>query len=106
MLIFNPLISLYICYDQYEKKMQRKKSKNYFFPRFRFHGNSGHRAKYNFKGGAGRKTVLTFRYCLLVLCQVCFFFYKCDNYDFNYAVAETTPTEAALPVHSKSSTGN
>ena len=34
---FNPLISLYIFYDQYEKLW--RKNKNNFFPAVRFHGN-------------------------------------------------------------------
>ena len=40
LLIFNPLISLYIYYDQYEK-IWRKKQKH-FFPALRFHGNGSY----------------------------------------------------------------
>ena len=38
--IFNPLISLNIYYDQYQKI--RRKNQNNFFPAVRFRGNGGH----------------------------------------------------------------
>ena len=38
---FNPVISLYIYYDQYEK-IWRKPPKKMFFPAVGFHGNGGH----------------------------------------------------------------
>ncbi len=37
---FNPLISLFIYYDQYEKIWREKKK--ICLPAFRFHGNGGH----------------------------------------------------------------
>ena len=49
---FNPIISLYIYYDQYEKIWRQNKNKN---PAARFHGNSGHirfGGTYNFKTAA------------------------------------------------------